>query len=156
MVVPRVPPPLVALGAAAAQRALSGSTPRPSKGRAAVAATVSLASLSMAGAAASRFRASGTTLEPFQPERASALVTGGANTISRNPMYVGMAGVLAAHAVWRGSWAALLPLAGFVVFIDRVQIRAEERALLDKFGEEYDNYRAASPRWIDRRSLRLG
>jgi len=107
----------------------------------------------MAGTAASRFRRGGTTLEPFHPDRASVLVTSGANTISRNPMYVGMAGLLVAHAAWRGSWAALLPLAGFVVFIDRVQIQAEEAALLEKFGAEYVAYRAMSPRWIDRRSL---
>jgi len=68
-------------------------------------------------------------------------------------MYVGLAGLLGAHAVWRGSWAALLPLAAFVVLIDRVQIKAEEAALLEKFGAEYDAYRATSPRWTDRRSL---
>lgn len=107
----------------------------------------------MAGAAANRFRHSGTSLEPLRPDRASVLVTSGANTISRNPMYLGLAGLLVAHAVWRGSWAALLPLAGFVAFIDRVQIHAEEAALLERFGAEYDVYRATTPRWIDRRSL---
>lgn len=150
---PLIPPPLAALGAAVTQRALSGTAPPPSKARVAVATIVSLASLSMAGAAANRFRRSGTTSEPFQPDRASVLITSGANTISRNPMYVGMAGLLMAHAVWRGSWIALLPLAGFVVFIDRVQVQAEEKALLEKFGTEYDAYRATSPRWIGRRSL---
>ena len=83
------------------------------------------------------------------------LVTSGANAISRNPMYVGMAGLLLAHAVWRGSWTALLPLAGFVAFIDRAQIRAEESALLEKFGAAYEAYKATTPRWIDRRSLSL-
>ena len=123
--VPRVAPPLVALGAAGAQRALSSGQPPPSRGRAAVAAAFSLASMSMAGTAARRFRRSGTTLEPFQPDRASVLVTDGANAISRNPMYVGLAGLLVAHAMWRGSWTALVPLAGFVVLIDRIQIQAE-------------------------------
>ena len=154
--VPRIPPPLAALGAAVAQRALSGASPPPSSRRAAVAATLSLASVAMAGMAASRFRRSGTTLEPFHPDQASVLVTSGANTISRNPMYVGLAGLLVAHAVRRSSWAALLPLAGFVTFIDRVQIQAEETALLKKFGAEYDAYRATSPRWIDQRSLGFG
>ena len=101
--VPRLPPPALALGAAVAQRRLSGARPRPGRGRAAVAVAASLASVSMAGAAALRFRSSGTTLEPFHPERATALVTSGAYTISRNPMYVGLAGLLTAHAVWRGS-----------------------------------------------------
>ena len=83
------------------------------------------------------------------------LVTSGANSISRNPMYVGLAGLLLAHAVWRGSGVALLPLAGFVAFIDRVQIHAEEVALLEKFGAEYAAYQATTPRWVDRRSLGL-
>ena len=109
----------------------------------------------MAGAAASRFRQSGTTLEPFQPDRASVLVTSGANAISRNSMYVGMAGLLLAHAVWRGSWTALLPLAGFVAFNDRTQIQAEETALLEKFGAAYEAYKATTPRRIDRRSIRF-
>jgi protein-S-isoprenylcysteine O-methyltransferase Ste14 len=115
----------------------------------------SLASLSMAGTAASRFRRSGTTLEPIHPDRASVLVTSGANAVSRNPMYVGMTGLLLAHAVWRGSWTALLPLVGFVVFIDRAQIQAEEAALLEKFEAAYEAYRATTPRWVDRRSLGL-
>src|SRR3954451_19984402 len=134
----RVPPPLVALAAALAQRALTGATPAPNVGRAAVTVTVSLASMSMAGAAASRFRRQGTTVEPFHPDHASVLVTTGANSISRNPMYVGMAGLLVANAIWRRSWAALAPLAGFVVLIDRLQIEAEESALLEKFGAGYE------------------
>ena len=149
----RVPPPLVALAAALAQRVLMGPAPAPTAGRAAATTTLSLASMLMAGAAASRFRRSGTTIEPFHPDQTSVLVTTGANSISRNPMYVGMAGLLVANAIWRGSWAALAPVAGFVLIIDRLQIQAEESALLEKFGAEYEAYRAASPRWLDRRSL---
>ena len=151
--VPRIPPPAAAVGAAVVQRALSDGTRPPTKARTVASLTIALVSFSMAGTAASRFRRSGTTLEPFQPDRASVLVTSGANAISRNPMYVGMAGLLLAHAVWRGSWTALLPLVGFVVFIDRAQIQAEETALLEKFGAAYEAYQATTPRWIDRRSL---
>ena len=118
-----------------------------------MAATVSLASMSMAGAAASQFRRSGTTVEPFHPDHASVLVTTGPNSMSRNPMYAGMAGLLLAHAIWRDSWVALAPLAGFVLLIDRLQIESEESALLAKFGVEYEAYCAATPRWLDRRSL---
>ena len=117
-----------------------------------VTGVLTLASMSMAGAAAGQFRRRGTTVEPFHPERASALVTTGANAISRNPMYVGMAGVLVAHAVWRASWIALVPVAGFVVLIDRWQIEAEEAALAEKFGSEYDAYRASTPRWLGKKS----
>jgi protein-S-isoprenylcysteine O-methyltransferase Ste14 len=154
--VPVVPPPLLALAAAGVQRAVAGEDPARGRTRTTVTVGLSVASAAMAGAAARRFRRSGTTVEPFHPEEASVLVTSGANSISRNPMYLGLAGLLVAHAVWRGSWVALAPAAAFVAFIDRVQIRAEESALLEKFGSEYVAYRAAAPRWLGARSVNLG
>ncbi len=107
----------------------------------------------LAGAAAAQFRRQGTTVDPFDPARASVLVTTGANAVSRNPMYVGMAGLLVANALRRGSWKALLPVAAFTLAIDRLQIAAEETALLAHFGADYESYRAAVPRWLDGRSL---
>jgi protein-S-isoprenylcysteine O-methyltransferase Ste14 len=129
-----------------------GPTP-PSRLRAASACATLATSGALAASAAGAFRRSGTTVEPFDPSRASVLVTSGANQVSRNPMYVGMAGVLVAHALWRGSWRALLPVVGFVAYIDRVQVAAEERALRERFGADYEAYVAAVPRWIDRRSV---
>lgn len=149
----RMPPPAAALGAALLQRVLPHGTRPPTEVPLVAAVTISTVSFSMAVAAASRFRRRGTTLEPLHPDRASALVTDGANAISRNPMYLGLAGMLLGHAVWRGSWTAVLPLVGFVVYIDRAQIRAEEAALLERFGAAYESYRATTPRWIDRRSV---
>lgn len=102
----------------------------------------------LAGAAARQFHRQGTTVDPFDPALASSLVTTGANAVSRNPMYVGMAGLLVAHALRRGSVTALLPVAAFVLVIDRVQIVAEEEALSAHFGAEYDRYRARVPRWL--------
>lgn len=149
----RVPPPLIAVAAALAQRALTGATTKPTAGRAALATAVGIASVSLVGATASQFRRRGTTVDPIRPDRVSVLVTTGPNSISRNPMYVGLAGLLTANAIRRGSWAALVPVAGFVVLIDRFQIAAEESALLERFGTEYESYRAASPRWIGPHSL---
>ena len=143
----------MALAAALAQRALTGPRPRPGTGRVLVTTTLSVASVSLAAAAARQFRRHDTTIDPVRPERVSALVTTGANSITRNPMYVGLAGLLVAHAVWRGSWKAVLPVAGFVGLIDRLQIQAEESALAEKFGTTYAAYRTATPRWLDRRSL---
>ncbi len=109
--------------------------------------------MALATASAWQFRRQGTTVEPFDPSKSTALVTTGVNTISRNPMYVGMAGVLVAHAVRRGSWRTLVPAAVFVGVIDRFQVAAEESALRASFGAEYDAYCDAVPRWLDRRSL---
>ncbi|GAA1478018.1 hypothetical protein GCM10009623_24640 [Nocardioides aestuarii] len=150
---PVLPPPLLALAAGVGQRVLTGPTARPGPVRVVTSAALVAVSAALASSASHRFRVSGTTVEPFRPEQASALVTDGANGITRNPMYVGMAGMLVAHAVWRGSPVALLPAAAFVAFIDRVQISAEERALAQKFGDAYEDYLASVPRWIDARSV---
>lgn len=64
-------------------------------------------------------------------------------------MYVGMAGLLFAHAVGRRSWLALVPLVGYVVVMDRTQIPAEENALREKFGADYDDYALRVPRWLN-------
>jgi protein-S-isoprenylcysteine O-methyltransferase Ste14 len=108
--------------------------------------------MGLAGASARQFRRRGTTLEPFDPTRAAVLVTTGVNAVSRNPMYVGLAGLLVANALRRGAWTALFPVAAFTIVVDRLQVAAEEPALLANFGAEYEEYRASVPRWLDRRS----
>ena len=148
-----IPPPVIALGAAVAQHLLTRGTGRPGVLRGTTAVATVASSGALASSAARAFRRRGTTLEPIDPSRASVLVTTGSNAVTRNPMYVGLTGLLLAHAVWRGSWRALLPVAAFVVVIDRVQVAAEEAALLERFGDDYQAYRAAVPRWLDLRSL---
>jgi protein-S-isoprenylcysteine O-methyltransferase Ste14 len=151
--VKRPPPPLLALAAGIVQQVWSRATP-PSPARRALATATAAASVGLAGAAASRFRAHHTTVEPFDPSRATTLVVSGPNAVTRNPMYVGMAGLLVANAIRLRDWRALLPLAAFVGYLDRVQVATEERALAEKFGADYDAYRAAVPRWIGARSAR--
>jgi protein-S-isoprenylcysteine O-methyltransferase Ste14 len=63
-------------------------------------------------------------------------------------MYVGMTGLLTAHAIARGSWAATLPVLGFIGIMNRVQIPAEEAALAEHFGGTYTSYAARVPRWL--------
>ena len=149
----RPPPPLLALAAALAQRGLSRGAPPPSGLRRSAAAVTAATSVVLAGGAAGRFRRQHTTVEPFDPSKASSLVVSGPNSRTRNPMYVGMAGLLAAHALLRGSWPGVLPVAVFVAVIDRFQIAAEERALVDRFGDDYAAYRANVPRWLGLRSI---
>ena len=89
----------------------------------------------------------------MHPHRASTLVTTGANAVSRNPMYVGLVGVLVANAVRRGSWKALLPAVAFTLVVDRLQVATEESAMLATFGADYEAYRAAVPRWLGPASI---
>lgn len=89
-----------------------------------------------------------TTVNPLRPATTSALVTSGVYRLTRNPMYVGMACLLVAWAVWLGAlWPWLGPVA-FVLFITRFQIRPEERALTTLFGEAYLHYTTRVRRWL--------
>lgn len=144
---PVVPPPVFALAAGIAQHLLAPD--RPAGGpRKVAAAAIAAASLGLDASAMAAFRRHHTTVNPLDPARASSMVTGGAFRLTRNPMYVGMAGLLTAHAVRRGGWLTPLPIAAFVVLIDRLQIPAEEAAMERNFGEAYDDYRARVPRWL--------
>lgn len=145
-------PPVVLVALAGGAQAVLARGARPSPGSMALATPVAVVAGALLGDAVVRFRRARTTVDPVAPAAASALVVEGANRVSRNPMYLGMAAALLAHAVARRSWAALVPAAGFVALLSAGQIAAEERALSERFGEEYTRYRAAVPRWVDARS----
>jgi protein-S-isoprenylcysteine O-methyltransferase Ste14 len=89
-----------------------------------------------------------TTVNPLDPGKASALVASGVYRFTRNPMYLGMATLLLAWAVYLSNVAALAGLALFVAYINRFQIEPEERALRARFGEEFDTYCRGVRRWL--------
>ncbi|MEO6586548.1 MAG: isoprenylcysteine carboxylmethyltransferase family protein [Knoellia sp.] len=144
---PHIPPPVIALIAAGAQRALrphrcSGSAQQG------LAVILAVGSAGVAAAAVRQFVAVGTAIDPTVPARASTLVTGGPNAWTRNPMYLALSGLLTAHAVARGGWAPVLPVAAFIATIDRLQIQPEEEALRARFGSEYEDYCTRVRRWV--------
>ena len=141
-----VPPPVLGLAAALAQRALARH-PDPSTARRGVAAAVAASSLALMGTAAGSFRRRGTTVNPVKLGESTELVVDGPFGLTRNPMYVGVAGVLTAHALWLGP-AAALPLLAWVTVIDRLQIPPEEASMAELFGGQYAAYRDAVPRWV--------
>ncbi len=144
----RRPPPLaLAVGAAAAQHMI-GPARRPTMTSRIAAATVAIGAATLLVRPVVAFRQAGTTVDPREQAVSDRLVTTGANAISRNPMYVGMAGLLTARAVARRSTPALLPVVAFVAWIDRAQIPAEEHHLQQRFGNEYERYAARVPRWL--------
>jgi protein-S-isoprenylcysteine O-methyltransferase Ste14 len=147
---PHVPPPVIALAAAAVQHALAppGPTGPTGPARKTLAVAIAAGSVVLAGSAIRRFVTAGTTVDPTQPTRATTLVTDGANAMTRNPMYVGLAGLLTAHALARGSVRTWLPVAGFVAAVDRLQVRPEEEALRATFGQAYQDYCASVRRWV--------
>ncbi|MGU3654660.1 methyltransferase family protein [Mycolicibacterium sp. A43C] len=148
----RVPPVGVAGAAALAQiwlsRGASGSTASRlvAGGVAALSAGALLASVGS-------FRRHDTSVNPLEVDRAATLVHTGIFRVSRNPMYVGMAGLLVAQAIQRRSWVSILPAALFVAVMQRVQIPVEERFLRERFGPDFEAYLREVPRWVDHRSV---
>lgn len=96
--------------------------------------------------AARLFGQAGTTIKPFQ--EASALVVVGPYRLTRNPMYVGMVGVLVGVAVVLGSLSPWIIIPLFVALIDVRFIRAEEAALERMFGARYRTYKTRVRRWV--------
>jgi protein-S-isoprenylcysteine O-methyltransferase Ste14 len=94
------------------------------------------------------FRRSRTTINPLKPERSSSLVTDGVYRVTRNPMYLGMAFLLLAWAVYLSSFLSLACVLVFVIYITRFQIQPEERVMMTKFGEEFSSYVARVRRWL--------
>jgi len=94
------------------------------------------------------FRRSKTTVNPTKPDSTSALVVSGVYKYTRNPMYVGFALVLLGWAAFLSNLAAFALAPVFVVYIDRFQIRPEERVLFSLFPHEYPAYRAKVRRWV--------
>lgn len=89
-----------------------------------------------------------TTVLPQEMDRSSSLVTGGVYQISRNPIYLGMAAIIAGSGLALGTWATLPVLALFVWVITAYQIIPEERALKKLFGDGFETYKAQVRRWI--------
>ena len=95
------------------------------------------------------FRAEGTTVDPHDPSQATSLVEKGMYRFSRNPMYLGLAIIIAGLGVGLGDIiATAVGVGGFVAVITRLQIIPEERALEQQFKKRYAAYRAGRRRWL--------
>ena len=94
------------------------------------------------------FRNKSTSVDPMKPTKASQLVTNGIYQYTRNPMYLGMAMVLMGGVVRIGNPWCLLAILFFVVYLTRFQIKPEEHALEQLFGEDYRTYCQGVRRWF--------
>ena len=117
-------------------------------GRVAAALLLAGAGAAVALAGVAEFRRAGTTVNPLQPERASALVASGIFRWTRNPMYLGLALALLGWAAYLAHPLAALGVPAFVVWMNRAQIPREERALEALFGEDFARYRSQVRRWL--------
>ena len=151
----RIPPPLIDAACALLMWALARALPQvqlwpPGGSSGVVGAALALAALGGAVALAGtlEFRRAHTTVNPLAPRRASTLVTRGIYRVTRNPLSLGMLGVLAGWAVWLGNIAAWLGLPLSMALLTVLQIRPEERILAERFGAEFERYAARVRRWL--------
>lgn len=145
----RLIPPAWTAVIAVGQRALVQVTggPRDYPGRRALTATLGAAGAGLMATSIWQFYRARTTFDPIAPHRASALISTGLYSRSRNPIYIADALLLAAHAAWLGRPLALAGIPALIAAL-QPQIVAEEKALTERFGSEYASYVANVPRWV--------
>ncbi len=147
----RIPPPLIVIVIGLLMWQLSPAAMRIEEGaliRQSIAGIVAFIGLICDFLGAVSFRKVKTTVNPMSPEKSSALVCTGIYKYSRNPMYLGMALLLLAWAIYLASAWSLLGIVAYVLYITRFQIIPEERAMEKLFGQEYRDYKAKVRRWL--------
>jgi protein-S-isoprenylcysteine O-methyltransferase Ste14 len=87
-----------------------------------------------------------TSIQPYETPR--FFVTSGLFRFSRNPLYLGMAIALFGVNIFLGSLSPFIFPIIFIIFIDRMFIPMEEKALEKEFGNEYADYKKRVRRWI--------
>lgn len=89
-----------------------------------------------------------TTVNPVKPDTASSVVRTGVFSFSRNPMYMALLLLIIAIGLWWQHLSVVLCGVVFVSYMNRFQIKPEERVLERLFGEEYVDYKNHVRRWI--------
>ena len=147
----KIPPPLVALLIGVGMWLLARATlslQLPAALRLGAALVLAAAGIGAAVSGVVAIHRAKTTLNPFNPDETTSLVTNGIFERTRNPMYLGLLLVVTAWAVYLCvPWALLGPLV-FVFYLNRFQIAPEERIMAAKFGNEFSAYRQKVRRWL--------
>jgi protein-S-isoprenylcysteine O-methyltransferase Ste14 len=92
------------------------------------------------------FRRAGTNIRPYLPS--TQLVLSGPYRFTRNPMYLGMAGMLLGAAIYAGSLTPFIVIPAFMALIQERFILPEEEKLEAAFGAQYLAYKARVRRWL--------
>jgi protein-S-isoprenylcysteine O-methyltransferase Ste14 len=146
----RIPPPAIALVAAGLMWLVARATPSlamPVELRV-ISLALTTVAVAVIVAGAVEFHRAKTTVNPLKPETTTALVTSGAYRLTRNPMYVGMAMILLAWAIYLSHPLALLGVAAFAAYIHRFQIVPEEKAMRALFPGAFEAYANKVRRWL--------
>lgn len=94
------------------------------------------------------FRSARTTVNPWRPHASSTLVVNGIYRYTRNPMYLGLLLALLGWGLYLANVYAFVLGFAFVPYMNRFQIRPEERALRQSFGLQFREYCGQVRRWL--------
>ena len=147
----KIPPDVVALVVAGLMWLVFTVTPRLNVSigyRVFAAAALALLGLLLLAAAKVALGRAHTTGDARHPGSARHLVTGGVYRVTRNPIYLAMTLLLLSWAVALASPASVWVSAVFALYVQRFQIRPEERALGFLFGQDYSDYARRVRRWL--------
>ena len=100
----------------------------------------------LAGTAIGTFRRRDTSMITFRP--ASALVIAGPYKFTRNPMYVSLALLTLAFALFLNTWWVVVLLVPALAAVQQIVIVPEEKYLRRRFGADYDTYTRQVRRWL--------
>lgn len=81
-------------------------------------------------------------------KRATTLQTDRVYSLTRNPMYLGLAIIYIAVTCMIGNWWHIIIFPLLILFIQEYVIKREEKYLELEFGEDYLNYKKKVRRWI--------
>src|SRR5918995_6025167 len=134
------PPPLFYAGAVIAGWLLDRPWPLPIGGawRTVLGWVFVAAWAVLAASAIGLFRRKQTSMITFRP--AGTLVTSGPYGFTRNPMYVSLAVLTIAFALFLNTWWTVLLLVPTLLIVQQLVIVPEERYLQRRFGGEYEAY----------------
>ena len=147
----KIPPVLLTLIFAALMWALYRITPGfpiPQLLKNLLPALLGVAALAVGSAGVQSFRRAKTTVNPMTPDACSSLVISGIFRFTRNPMYVALLLFLIAWGIFLANIYSLALIVIYFVYLNRFQIRPEERALEAVFGAEYLDYMKRVRRWF--------
>jgi len=94
----------------------------------------------------SKFFTTKNTLIPFKP--AASLETTGVYSLSRNPMYLGLALVYLGITCLIGNWWNVLLFPILILLVQEIIIKKEEQYLERAFKDKFYNYKNKVRRWI--------
>ncbi len=81
-------------------------------------------------------------------QKTNRLITSGIYSVTRNPQTGGWGLILLGIGIMSRSWATLVIFLWFAIFIHVFLVYVEEPFLASTYGEEYEEYREQTPRYL--------